>query len=219
MERATRLSNRSGSGSGRGKTRAGAPKRVRASRPASHNGHPRGMPRTRHGHTAGRLGRGDGHAFGLLLETERRRLLEELETLSRRAAQTNEQVRVGGDGGEDDGLIDAAIQTLERDRESAVEASLRALLDEIEQALQRLRTGVYGVCERCQRPISQQRLRAIPYATLCIECKSHQERAHAGRGAVPFREWRVLKVPEHWEEDDPQPQPRGMRRRFAGSEA
>ncbi|OFX26745.1 MAG: hypothetical protein A2Z07_06670 [Armatimonadetes bacterium RBG_16_67_12] len=220
MDRETRLSKRSGGDAGRGKTRAAAPKRARSSRPTPHNGHQRAKPRTRHGHTAGRLGHHDGHAFRRLLESERRRLLEELETLSRRAAQTDDQPRAGGDGGEDDGLIDAAIQTLERDRESAVEASLRALLEEIELALQRLRTGVYGVCERCQRPITQQRLRAIPYATLCIKCKSHQERAYAGRGAVPFREWRVLKVPEHWEEDDPQPQPWGSRRqRSAGGEA
>jgi RNA polymerase-binding protein DksA len=219
MDRETRLSKRSGSGAARGKTRAGAPKRASTSRPAPHNGHPRGTPRTRHGHTAGRLGRGDGHAFRGLLEAERRRLREEIETLSRRAAQADDQVRAGGDGG-DDGLIDAAVQTLERDRESAVETSLRALLDEIELALQRLVTGVYGFCERCQRPITQQRLRAIPYATLCIECKSQQERALTWRGAAPFREWRLLKVPEHWEEDDPQPEPRGSRRsRSAGGEA
>lgn len=213
MGREMRLQQRSGTM--RARAKAAVPARSGASRSASHNGHPRGTPRTRHGHTAGRLGRQDAHRFRGLLESERRRLLAELETLGRRAAQLDDHPRALGDGGGDDGLIDAAIQTLERDRDSAVESSLRALLDEIEAALQRLRRGVYGTCERCERPIARQRLLAIPYATLCIDCKSHQERARLARGDVPFREWRVLRVPEHWEEEEVRPDPKAARRQRA----
>jgi DnaK suppressor protein len=158
------------------------------------------------------LGPRDGRPFRALLEAERRRLMEELRAVRRRAAQLDDQPHVGGDGGEDDGLIDAAMQTLERDRESAVETSLRELLEEVERALQRLHDGVYGICERCRRPIALQRLQAIPYATLCIECKGHEERTRAERGVVPFPEWRVLKVPKDWQEDDPDVPPRGPRR-------
>jgi RNA polymerase-binding transcription factor DksA len=46
----------------------------------------------------------------------------------------------------------------------------------IESALARLQHGHYGVCVRCGRTIPRERLEAIPYATLCKDCKSADER-------------------------------------------
>ena len=46
----------------------------------------------------------------------------------------------------------------------------------IDAALARIDAGTYGTCERCGRPIGQERLEAIPYATLCIDCKREVER-------------------------------------------
>jgi DnaK suppressor protein len=43
-------------------------------------------------------------------------------------------------------------------------------LDEIEAALSRLCTGEYGICQTCETPIGQARLRALPWARLCIRC-------------------------------------------------
>ncbi len=169
-------------------------------RQGRHNGHDRRAPRVRHGHTAGRMGGQAGRQFRSLLETERRRLLRELQAISRRAALIDEVPRAGAAQGDDEALADAASQTLERDRDSAVEASLRAVLDEVEQALARIRRGTYGVCMRCRRPIAVQRLQAIPYATLCIACKQDEER-HRGTQA-PFREWRVLKAPRDWDDEE-----------------
>ncbi|MGD9765597.1 MAG: RNA polymerase-binding protein DksA [Candidatus Binatia bacterium] len=55
-----------------------------------------------------------------------------------------------------------------RDRE-------RKLINKIDEALQRIEDGVYGVCESCGGPIGVERLRARPVTTLCIECKAEQE--------------------------------------------
>jgi RNA polymerase-binding transcription factor len=49
-------------------------------------------------------------------------------------------------------------------------------IDEIEQALQKLREGTYGVCASCTQTISKRRLKARPFASLCIKCKETQER-------------------------------------------
>ena len=46
----------------------------------------------------------------------------------------------------------------------------------IENALDRIRYGQYGLCEECGESISVARLRALPYATLCIECQREMER-------------------------------------------
>jgi DnaK suppressor protein len=48
-------------------------------------------------------------------------------------------------------------------------------LDEIGAAFERLREGTYGACEECGKPISFARLRAIPYARLCMPCKQAEE--------------------------------------------
>ncbi|MCX7952040.1 MAG: TraR/DksA family transcriptional regulator [Deltaproteobacteria bacterium] len=49
------------------------------------------------------------------------------------------------------------------------------LLKKIEDALDRMRDGSYGLCEECGEPIPFKRLLVRPVATLCIECKSQQE--------------------------------------------
>jgi DnaK suppressor protein len=55
-----------------------------------------------------------------------------------------------------------------RDRE-------RKLLSKIEEALERIEDGTYGVCEECGEPIAVERLKARPVTTLCIDCKADQE--------------------------------------------
>lgn len=53
-------------------------------------------------------------------------------------------------------------------------------IDRIEEALHRLREGRYGICSDCGRGISKKRLKARPFATLCIECKQKEEKQHMG---------------------------------------
>lgn len=55
-----------------------------------------------------------------------------------------------------------------RDRE-------RKLINKIEEALQRIEDGHFGVCEQCGEEIGSDRLRARPVTTLCIQCKGEQE--------------------------------------------
>lgn len=50
-------------------------------------------------------------------------------------------------------------------------------IEEIEEALERIHEGTFGVCAECAKPISLERLRAIPYARLCIRCKQLEEAA------------------------------------------
>ena len=49
------------------------------------------------------------------------------------------------------------------------------LIKKINDALMRLEDGTFGICEECNRGISEKRLMARPTATLCIECKEKEE--------------------------------------------
>ena len=51
----------------------------------------------------------------------------------------------------------------------------RQKLDQIESALSKLDNGEYGYCEDCDETIPVGRLRAMPFATLCVKCKSERE--------------------------------------------
>lgn len=63
-----------------------------------------------------------------------------------------------------------------RDRE-------RKLMSKIEEAIQRIDDGEYGICESCGEDISIERLEARPVTTLCIDCKKKQEAGEKVRGS------------------------------------
>ncbi len=62
-----------------------------------------------------------------------------------------------------------------RDRE-------RKLIEKIKDALVRIEEGNFGICEKCGNKISNERLKARPVTTLCIECKKKQEAMEKARG-------------------------------------
>ena len=49
-------------------------------------------------------------------------------------------------------------------------------LKQIDDALAKIRAGHYGICEQCGRSIKKARLKAIPFATLCVSCKEEEEK-------------------------------------------
>ncbi len=82
-------------------------------------------------------------------------------------------------------LTDQASQETTRNFELRIRDRERKLMVKIEEALQRLDDGNYGVCEECGDKIGIARLKARPVTTLCIDCKSDQEiEERKNRGAV-----------------------------------
>ena len=79
-------------------------------------------------------------------------------------------------GFQDNHLGDIATATFDREMASTLEENSTHVLSEIDAALSRIETGTYGTCQRCREPIGGERLEALPWATLCIDCKRKQER-------------------------------------------
>jgi len=80
-----------------------------------------------------------------------------------------------GDGAGDD-PADAGTATFEREQEISLANNAREVFAQSARALARLVDGSYGICESCGSPIGKNRLLAFPRATLCLTCKSKQER-------------------------------------------
>ncbi|MDR2515877.1 MAG: TraR/DksA family transcriptional regulator [Spirochaetaceae bacterium] len=73
-------------------------------------------------------------------------------------------------------LADVASDDIDRKMIEAIGTQDLKRLKAIDSALTRIQQGKYGRCIKCGKPIPQDRLEAIPYALMCIECKSADER-------------------------------------------
>ena len=78
------------------------------------------------------------------------------------------QSDMAGDVGLDDESADAGTATFEREKDLSIENNVRDLLRKIDGALW-MDAKTYGLCERCGKPIEKARIKALPYAELCIK--------------------------------------------------
>ncbi|MEM4230767.1 MAG: TraR/DksA family transcriptional regulator [Candidatus Pacearchaeota archaeon] len=93
---------------------------------------------------------------------------------------------------------DLASQERERELGIIMSAQEKNKLMAIEDALRRIEEGTYGYCEECGEKISKQRLKAVPFATLCVSCKAKKE---AREGIfTPFEEEEIETFEEETEE-------------------
>jgi RNA polymerase-binding protein DksA len=110
------------------------------------------------------------------LEGERGNLVAQLEELTADSFDGT-QSDMTGEVGLDDDFADAGSATFERERDLSIQNNVRDLIDQMNRAIQRIEDGNYGTCERCGNPIEAARLKALPHALLCMDCKRREERA------------------------------------------
>lgn len=73
-------------------------------------------------------------------------------------------------------LADIAADDMDRKTLETLSSQEIKRLRQIDGALSRIENGRYGVCVSCNKKIPKERLEAIPYAVMCIECKTSDER-------------------------------------------
>ena len=112
--------------------------------------------------------------FRELLESERARLQHAMSAVHHDGSLLEETGDLAIGLG--DHLADSASETYMRELDGGLEENAEHVLAEIEAALARIDAGTYGFCSVCGRQIDEERLEAIPYATLCIDDKRAQER-------------------------------------------
>jgi DnaK suppressor protein len=72
-------------------------------------------------------------------------------------------------------VVDAALDSAQNELNSQLAEAESRELAQIENALEQVEAGRYGICERCDNPIPIMRLKALPYATYCIGCQREME--------------------------------------------
>ncbi len=82
------------------------------------------------------------------------------------------------EGNKDEGLDTYDLASEERDREISFILSDRehSKVRNIDDALERIQDGSYGICDACGLEIGEERLSAMPFTRLCRDCQQEQER-------------------------------------------
>jgi RNA polymerase-binding protein DksA len=105
------------------------------------------------------------------LESERANYLRQAESLQAEADSLTED-REPGDVQFDEESGEGDTLAVERERDLALSAQARAAIEQIDLAVEKIHAGTYGQCENCGTNIPKERLNALPYAALCVKCKS-----------------------------------------------
>ena len=112
------------------------------------------------------------------LEEQRQLLLEERGIYKGQAVDLRAEAdslaleREPGDVQFDEESGEGGTVTVDRERNLALSAQASAAVEEIDDALRKIERKTYGGCERCYQAIPKARLRALPFARLCVACKS-----------------------------------------------
>jgi RNA polymerase-binding protein DksA len=106
------------------------------------------------------------------LESERKRLLQELDDIQNESKPAEER-REGSPFGKRE---EEATETFELEKRLALERRTKDQIADVEHALEKFEKGTYGKCDVCGQTIDPARLEALPHANLCLDCKAKNEK-------------------------------------------
>lgn len=106
-----------------------------------------------------------------LLLKERDKVGGELSNITQNTLNKSQRDLSGDLSGYSFHMADMASDDYERDFSLGRATSEQRILYVIDEALKRIEEGSYGYCQTCSKKISNQRLKALPYTPLCIECQ------------------------------------------------
>lgn len=110
----------------------------------------------------------------ILLE-KREELLGDINHISEETLKKSQKDASGDISGYTFHMADVATDNYDREFSLGLASKERGVLYEINHALQKLQDGSFGACEVCKKPITKARLKAMPYATLCLKCQQSKE--------------------------------------------
>jgi DnaK suppressor protein len=114
------------------------------------------------------------------METYKALLTQKINELLSEAGKTVSEMTNGKENYPDPN--DRASLEADRNFELRIRDRERKLIMKMQEAIKRIEDGIFGICEVCGGPISEKRLMARPVTTLCIDCKTKQEKLEKLKG-------------------------------------
>ena len=110
------------------------------------------------------------------LQAERAKIAEGLNHIERDNLNRSQRDASGDLSGYSFHMADMATDNFDREFSLDIASAEQTILNRIDEALRKIDEGSYGVCENCSKQISFKRLKAVPYAKLCLKCKEDEEK-------------------------------------------
>ena len=111
-----------------------------------------------------------------LLLDKKARLLEEVKHIEKDTLNQSQREASGDLSGYSIHMADAATDNYDREFSLGLADNEQKILNRINEAFEKIENDTYGLCELCEKKISKVRLKAVPYAELCVPCQEKQEK-------------------------------------------
>ncbi len=118
--------------------------------------------------------------FKKLLVEKRSELIDQLLIIKETSFKNTMKDSSGDNSSYSFHMADQGTDSQEREKAFMFAHREGRLIYHIDEALERIEKGVYGLCHECGKSISKERLEAVPHSRLCIKCKSSEETQKAG---------------------------------------
>jgi DnaK suppressor protein len=116
-----------------------------------------------------------GYYKKLILQ-KKKQVLNEIKHISEDTLKKSMKDASGDISGYTYHMADIATDTYDREFSLGIASNERKLVYELDDALKKIEEGDYGICEMCKSSIPKTRLKALPYARLCLKCQEVKEK-------------------------------------------
>ena len=115
--------------------------------------------------------------FRRRLKQEKEGLMQQIDRLEETGLSGNLRDSTGELSLYDNHPADSGDELFERSKDIALRDNAHILIERVERALGKVDEGTYGYCDTCHQQIPPARMRAIPWASECIECQKEEDAA------------------------------------------
>ena len=114
--------------------------------------------------------------FKKIVLKRKEEILDEIKHISEDTLKKTQKDASGDISGYTYHMADVATDSYDREFSLGLASNERKLLYELEDAVKKIEDGTFGICEECKTLITRTRLKAVPYARLCVKCQEKQEK-------------------------------------------
>ena len=114
--------------------------------------------------------------FKKIVLKRKEEILEGIQHISEDTLKKSQKEASGDISGYTYHMADVATDTYDREFSLGLASNERKLLYELDDALKKIEDGTFGICEECKSLIARTRLKAVPYARLCVKCQEKKEK-------------------------------------------
>jgi DnaK suppressor protein len=123
-----------------------------------------------------KLNKKDMAEYKKLITKRKHEILDAIDHISEDTLKKSQKDASGDISGYTFHMADVATDNYDREFSLGLASNDRQMLYELDDALKRIDDGSFGVCEECKTALTKARLKALPYARLCLNCQQKREK-------------------------------------------